>query len=235
MVSGPDQPAPNHASNVGAAPALLPIGATFGYYWLPASFQEQLLVQFAPQLLAYMGLGIWATRVSHVQAQLGLEWEKIWDGFRWGVMTGLLLGALNTFIILAVYPSLGYDIAFLKQTPHGRLPILLMVPWVICGIAWFVELNFRGFLLGRLAEFETSRWRTRSSQRITPVALTVSALTFAFDPFLVKTFQHLHWIALWDGLIWGSIWLRSHNLYITIVAHAGEVTVMYIAVRAAIG
>ncbi len=235
MASGPDQLAPKQASNMGAALALLPIGATFGYYWLPASFQEQLLVQFAPQLLAYMGLGLWATRVSHVHAQLGLERGKIWNGFRWGAMIGLLLGALNTFIILAVYPSLGYDITFLKHTPHGQLPILLMVPWVICGIALFVELNFRGFILGRLAELE-SHWRgADSSRRLAPLALAVSALTFAFDPFLVNTFQHLHWIALWDGLIWGSIWLRTRNLYIAIVAHAIEVMVMYSAVRTAIG
>jgi membrane protease YdiL (CAAX protease family) len=235
MASEPDQLAPNHASNMGAALALLPIGATFGYYWLPASFQEQLLVQLAPQLLAYIGLGLWATRVSHVQAQLGLERGKIWNGFRWGTMTGLSLGALNTFIILAIYPSLGYDISFLKHTPHGQLPIFLMVPWVICGIALFVELNFRGFLLGRLAELE-SHWRgADSSRRLAPLALAVSALTFAFDPFLIHTFQHLHWIALWDGLIWGSIWLRTRNLYIAIVAHAIEVMVMYSAVRAAIG
>ncbi len=150
-------------------------------------------------------------------------------------MTGLLLGALNTFIILAVYPAFGYDITFLKHTPHGRLPTLLMVPWVICGIALFVELNFRGFLLGRLAELET-RWRgVDSSSRVAPLALAVSAVTFTFDPFLLHTFQHLHWIALWDGLIWGSIWLKTRNLWITIVAHAVEVIMMYSAVRAAIG
>jgi membrane protease YdiL (CAAX protease family) len=235
MASGPDQLAPNHVSNVGAALVLLPIGATFGYYVLPISLREQLLVQFAPQLLAYMGFGLWATRVSHVQAQLGLERKMIWHGFRWGAMTGLLLGSLNTFIILAVYPAFGYDITFLKHTPHGRLPIFLMMPWVICGIALFVELNFRGFLLGRLAELE-SRWRgVDSSRRLAPLALTVSAVTFAFDPFLVNTFQHLHWIALWSGLIWGSIWLRTRNLWTTIATHAVEVIVMYSAVRAAIG
>lgn len=235
MASGPDQLAPNHIPNVGTAVVLLPIGATFGYYVLPISLREQLLLQFAPQLLAYIGLGLWATRVSHVQAQLGLERKKIWDGFRWGVMTGLLLGSLNTLIILAVYPAFGYDITFLKHTPHGRLPILLMMPWVICGIALFVELNFRGFLLGRLAELE-SHWRgVESSRRLAPLALTVSAVTFTFDPFLVNTFQQLHWIALWDGLIWGSIWLRTRNLWTTIAAHAVEVIVMYSAVRAAIG
>jgi hypothetical protein len=51
---------------------------------------------------------------------------------------------------------------------------------------------------------------------------------------MVNTFQHLHWIALWDGLIWGIIWLRTHNLYITIVAHAVEVIAMYSAVRFAL-
>ena len=235
MASGPDQLAPHHASDMGAALALLPIGATFGYYWLPASFQEQLLVQFVPQLLAYMGLALWAKRASYILAQLGLERGKVRDGLRWGMLTGLLLGMMNTFIILAAYPSLGYDISFLKQTPHGRLPTLLMVPWLICSIAVFVELNFRGFILGRLTELE-SRWRTHDSPPWrSPLALLASTCTFAFDPFLVNTFQHLHWIALWDGLIWGSIWLRSRNLWITIVAHAVEVMVMYSAVRTAIG
>lgn len=225
----------SYTSSVGAAPALLPVGATFGYYGLPASFREQLFVQFAPQLLAYISLGLWASHASHVLARLGLEREKAWDGFRWGTITGLILGAMNTYVILVVYPSLGYDIAFLKQTPHGRLPALLMVPWVICGIAVFVEVNFRGFILGRLAELESCWRESDSSPRLAPLALLASAFTFTFDPFLVNTFHHLHWIALWDGLIWGSIWLRSRNLWITTVAHAVEVLIMYLAIRAAIG
>ena len=220
---------------MGAALALLPIGATFGYYGLPASLKAQLLVQFIPQFLAYVGLTLWATRASDVAVRLGLERRTVRNGVQWGILTGLLLGGLNTFVILSVYPSLGYDITFLKQTPHGRLPVLLMVPWLICGIALFIELNFRGFLLGRLADLE-SHWRgTDSRKRPALLALAVSSLTFAFDPFMVNTFQHLHWIALWDGLIWGTIWLRTRNLWMTIVAHAVEVIVMYSAVRAAIG
>ena len=214
---------------------LLPICATFGYYGLPESLQEQLLVQFVPQLLAYMSLVMWAKGASHVLTQLGLEREKIGDGLRWGILTGLLLGSLNTFVILSVYPSFGYDITFLKQTPHGRLPILLMVPWLICGIAVFVELNFRGFILGRLAEVELHWQADDVPRRLAPLALLTSTITFAFDPFLVNTFQHLHWIALWDGLVWGTIWLRSRNLWITIMAHAVEVLIMYSAVRVAIG
>lgn len=235
MASGPDRLAPGHILTVGAALPLLPIAATFGYYGLPDSLRELLLIQFAPQVLAYIALGLWATRATQVTIQLGLEKEKIRSGLQWGVLTGLFLGSLNTFVILAVYPHLGYDITFLKQTPHGRLPVLLMVPWLICGIALFVEVNFRGFLLGRLAELE-SHWRgTDPRQRPALLSLAISSLTFAFDPFMVNTFQYLHWIAVWDGLMWGTIWLRTRNLWITIVAHAIEVIILYSAVKATIG
>jgi membrane protease YdiL (CAAX protease family) len=147
----------------------------------------------------------------------------------------VLLGSLNAFVILSVYPSLGYDITFLKQTPHGRLPFFIMVPWFTCVIALFVEVNFRGFLLGRLAELERYWTGEATGRRLAPLALLASTFAFAFDPFMVNTFQYLHWIALWDGLIWGIIWLRTHNLWITIVAHAVEVMILYSAVKAAIG
>jgi membrane protease YdiL (CAAX protease family) len=219
----------------GAGLALLPIGATLGYYALPAALQDPLAVQFTPQLLAYLAMSIWALRTSEVLTHLGLERAKVATGLKWGLLTGLALGCLNTVIILSVYPSLGYDITFLKQTPHGRLPVLLMVPWFICTIAFFVEVNFRGFLLGRLADYER-RWRgTQSWKQLAPLALLTTTLTFTFDPFMVNTFRHLHWIALWDGLIWGIIWLQTRNLWITIVAHAVEVIVMYSAVRSTIG
>ena len=235
MAFGPDRLAPGHISNVPPALPLIPIGATFGYYWLPSSLQEELLIQFTPQLLAYLAMGFWASRTSQIPAQLGLGKAQFGNGLKWGLIIGSLLGCLNTFVILSVYPSLGYDITFLKQTPHGRLPILLMVPWFICGIALFVEVNFRGFLLGRLADLE-STWRgTHSSRRFFPLALITSTLTFAFDPFMENTFRYLHWIALWDGLVWGAVWLRTQNLWITIVAHAVEVIVMYSAVKVAIG
>ena len=218
-----------------AALPLIPIGTTLGYYWLPGSLREELLVQFAPQLFAYLAMGFWASHTFQVQAQLGLERSKVRNGLKWGLITGLLLGCLNTFVILSVYPSLGYDITFLKQTPHGRLPVLLMVPWFICGIALFVELNFRGFILGRLAELESAWCGAHPSRRFSPLALLTSTLAFAFDPFMLNTFRYLHWIAVWDGLIWGAIWLRTRNLWITIVAHAVEVIVMYSVVRTAIG
>ncbi|NJL17793.1 MAG: CPBP family intramembrane metalloprotease [Nitrospira sp.] len=235
MASGPGRLAPDHILTVGAALPLLPIAATFGYYGLPDSCREQLLVQFAPQILAYVALGLWAMRATQVTIQLGLEKENLRSGLQWGVLTGLLLGSLNTFVILSAYPRQGYDISFLKTTPHAQLPPLVMVPWFICGIALFVELNFRGFLLGRLASLESRLWRSGLARRLSPLALIICALIFAFDPFMVNTFQHLHWIALWDGLIWGTIWLRTRNLWITIVAHAIEVIILYSAVKSTIG
>jgi hypothetical protein len=59
------------------------------------------------------------------------------------------------------------------------------------------------------------------------IAIALSTLVFSFDPFMVATFKHLHWIAVWDGIVWGMIWIRIHNLYATIVAHTVEVIVMY--------
>jgi membrane protease YdiL (CAAX protease family) len=227
--------APAQAEEWGAALALPPTAATLGFYALPASFQEQTLVLFAPQMIAYLALGFWAAHNRDIVSRLGLEKWKVRDGLGWGLLTGLLLGCLNTFVILSAYPHLGYDIGFLKATLHGRLPLLVMIPWFICSIAFFVELNYRGFLLGRLAALESGLWRSGLAQRFSPLALITCALLFAFDPFMVNTFQHLHWIALWDGLIWGIIYLRTRNLYITIVAHAVEVLAMYSAVRTAIG
>jgi membrane protease YdiL (CAAX protease family) len=236
MVPAPDRLTLQiQATERGAALALLPIAATLAYYILPASLQEQTLVQFAPQLLAYLALSLWATHNRDIVFRLGLDKERVRDGLRWGLLTGLLLGCLNSFVILSVYPNLGYDITFLKTTPHAQLPALIMVPWFICAIALFVELNFRGFLLGRLVALESGLWRSGLAQRLSPLAVIAGALTFAFDPFMVNTFQHLHWIAAWDGLVWGVIWLRTRNLYTTIVAHAVEVMMMYSTVRSALG
>ncbi len=232
MATEPGPHAPStQAEEQGAALALLPIAATLDFYALPASLQEQTLVQFAPQIVAYLTFGLWATHNRDIVSRFGLERGKVRDGLRWGLLTGLLLGCLNTFVILIVYRHLGYDISFLKTTPHAQLPFLVMVPWFICGIAIFVEVNFRGFVLGRLLTWGRQLLGPKLSPLVGTIAVGISAITFAFDPFMVNTFQHLHWIALWDGLIWGIIWLKTKNLYATIVAHAVEVMVMYCAIR----
>ena len=230
-----DGPAPETGAVERGAPlALLPIAATFGYYLLPSTLQNLTSLQFGPQILAYAAMAWWATQNSAIGFRVGLRLPGIYEGLRWGLITGLLLGFLNTCVILAVFPSLGYDITFLKHTPHARVPFFVMMPWFICAIALFVELNFRGFLVGRLAALEAMMWTSKPVRRLSPLALILSTLTFAFDPFMVNTFRDLHWIAVWDGLVWGLIWLRTRNLFMTIVAHAVEVMVMYLAVRMAL-
>ena len=234
MPPEPDRLVDAQAVEWGPALALLPVSATLAYYVLPPSLQAQTLVQFAPQLLAYGALGLWSSKNSAVQFRLGLGRANVRTGFRSGLVTGLALGGLNAWIILTVFPFLDYDITFLRQTPHGRLPVFVMIPWMIAAIAFFVELNFRGFILGRLAALESRLWKSSAGYRLAPLALLSTSLLFAFDPFMVHTFQHLHWIAVWDGLIWGAIRLRTGNLYTTIVAHAVEVLIMYSAVRMAL-
>src|SRR3990172_4779183 len=98
---------PTQAEEWGAALALLPIAATLDFYALPASLQEQTLVLFAPQIVAYLTLGFWAAHNRDIVSRLGLEKEKVRDGLCWGLLTGLLLGCLNTFVILSAYPYLG--------------------------------------------------------------------------------------------------------------------------------
>lgn len=222
------------ASERGAALALLPIAATLAFYILPASLQEQPLIQFAPQVLAYLALALWATHNRPLLPLLGLHPRGLKSGFWWGLVIGLGLGCLNTVLILHAVPAMGFDITFLKNTPHARIPLAIMLPWLIGCIAIFVEVNFRGFLLGRLVVLESHLWHSSALRRLSPLALITSAIAFSFDPFMVTTFQHLHWIAIWDGLVWGTVRLRTNNLYVPIIAHAVEVMVMYSAVRAAL-
>lgn len=220
-----------YADERGAQLALLPVASTILFYTLPDRLQNEPLIEFAPQIIAYLALVVWASQNHSIVFRLGLEPKGLLGGLKIGVITGVLLGGFNTLVILRLVPSAGYDIAFLQHTPHARLPLPVMVPWFILGIALFVEINFRGFLLARLVALEAAIWNRRTFRRLSPLALSVSALVFAFDPFMVKTFQHLHWIAVWDGLIWAFIRLRTGNLYATILAHAIEVIIVYSAVR----
>jgi hypothetical protein len=212
--------------------AFLPILATLLYYALPLSLREDTLVQFAPQFAAYAAFVCWTFQNTRVLDRLGLSPNRLPTGITVGAVVGILLGTVNSLVILRLVPWLGHDISFLKDTPHAKLPVLLMVPWFIALIALFVELNFRGFVLGRLLTFWSKLGK--AGRLGPPVAVGASALAFAFDPFMVATFKHLHWIAVWDGLIWGTIWITLRNLYATVIAHAVEVIIMYLVVRAAL-
>ena len=229
---------PHGTSNEERAPGLafIPVLATLGYYALPPIWQSQLFIQFSPQLLAYLALGLWTHHNVRPAIKLGLRYENLHPGIMWGTAVGLLMGTINTFVLLYVIPALGMDIKFLSHTPYAHVPFWIMVPWFIIIIAMAVELNFRGFLLGRLLVCFEKRFPThysspfRKSMRIL-LPLSISSLTFSFDPFMVTTFRQLHWIALWDGFIWGWIWLRRHNLYAVMTAHAVEVIMVYLIIR----
>lgn len=216
--------------------ALVPVLATIGFYALPPKWQSQLIIQFAPQLIAYLALSVWAYRNVNQLLKLGLPFDNIQPGIFWGTLTGITLGTVNTMVILYVMPALGVNIGFLSQTPHAQVPFWIMVPWFIIVIAMAVELNFRGFLLGRLLVFFAEVLQTEHSSAVRIrmqifLPLGISALTFSWDPFMVTTFRHLHWIAVWDGLVWGWMWMRMHNLYAVITAHAVEVTIVYLIIR----
>ena len=149
----------------------------------------------------------------------------------------MLLGGFNAFVILWGVPILGGDILFLQDTPHAQMSSWIMVPWGILVIAILVELNFRGFILGRLKTLCVDCFSIASlpGLHLAPIlAVLISSLVFAFDPFMVTTFRHLHWIAVWDGLVWGWLFVRTHNLYMIIMAHAVEVVILYLGVKLAL-
>jgi membrane protease YdiL (CAAX protease family) len=211
--------------------AFIPVMATAIYYTLPSWLQQYAAVQFLPQLLGYLSLALWAGKHHAVSFRLGLNSSKLLQGLQWGVPVGIALGAVNAIVILWVAPWLGADIEFLRRTPHARAPVVLMLPWAILFIAIGVELNFRGFLLGRLLAFSHDIPLRDHPRLASATAIVGSALVFSFDPFMVTTFKHLHWIAVWDGLVWGMMWVRLRNLYATITAHAVEVIVMYTVLK----
>jgi membrane protease YdiL (CAAX protease family) len=202
--------------------ALLPALATLGYYALPSSLQQNLWITFGPQLAAYASLILWALSNPGWKTALRLDTNGVRPHAKWGALVGVALGAVNLSLILQVIPALGGDITFLRQTPHAQAPVWVMFPLGIAAIGILVELNFRGFQLGRLlALFGDS-----TAGRI--AAVVVSALVFAHDPFMVRVFQHLHVIAVWDGLVWGILLLRTGSLYATMAAHTVEVWILYV-------
>ncbi|MEK7294062.1 MAG: hypothetical protein AAB049_03685 [Nitrospirota bacterium] len=211
--------------------AWLPVVATILFYALPADLQSHLALQFLPQALAYAALAWWSSRNSDSMARLGLRPVQLGQGIRWGTATGLILGAANVGIILWMVPWLGYDIAFLRDTPHAQIPPAVMLPWFIVLIAVLVEVNFRGFLLGRLLILAERMAPALPMPFASGMAIGMTALVFSFDPFMMITFHHLHWIAVWDGLVWGLLWVRLRNLYVPIVAHAVEVMIMYSVIK----
>jgi len=202
--------------------ALLPALATLGYYALPFSLQQNLWITFGPQLAAYASLILWALSNPGWKTALRLDTNGVRPHAKWGALVGVALGAVNLSLILQVIPALGGDIIFLRETPHAQAPVWVMFPLGIAAIGILVELNFRGFQMGRLLTLFGDSLYGRIA------AVVVSALVFAHDPFMVRVFQHLHVIAVWDGLVWGILLLRTGSLYATMAAHTVEVWILYV-------
>jgi membrane protease YdiL (CAAX protease family) len=212
---------PTSSSEKVAWLALLPALATFGYYALPVSLQHNLWITFGPQLVAYASLAAWVRVNPGWATALRLDTTHIKSGVKWGALVGLALGVVNLSLILLIIPALGGAIDLLRDTPHARAPVWVMFPVGIAAIGILTELNFRGFQMGRLLVL----FGDAPAGRI--AALVMSAMVFSYDPFMVRVFQHLHWIALWDGLIWGILLLRTGSLYATMAAHTVEVWILY--------
>ena len=205
--------------------ALIPVLATGGYYLLPTPLRQNLWIIFAPQLLGYGALAIWLVVNPGRISALRLRTAGMHAAVKGGLFVGIAMGVVNLSVILQVIPALGGDIFFLQNTPHAQAPVWMMLPLGIAGIGVLVELNFRGFQMGRLlALFGPAR-----AGRI--AAVVISALVFAHDPFMVRVFQHLHVLAVWDGLVWGVLLLRTGSLYATMAAHTVEVWILYVSLK----
>ncbi len=204
---------------------MVPLAATAAYYLLPDATRENHWIVFAPQIIAYGMLALWLLQNRPWSERLWLEPQRLLPALRWGMAVGLVMGAINLTSLLVLIPGLGGDITFLRETPHAQAPLWLMFPFGIAAIGIFVELNFRGFQMGRLLALFGS---SRAAQA---AAVTVSAFAFAWDPFMVDVFRSLHWIAVLDGLIWGVLLLRTQSLYATMAAHTVEVWILYAGIK----
>src|SRR3989442_4143095 len=200
---------------------ILPIAATFTYYTLPISFQQNLWLTFSPQLLAYAALTLWALANPEWKSSLRLNREGIGTSLKWGTLVGVALGAANLSLMLLIIPALGGDVLFLPETDHGKAPAWVIFPLGIALIGMLVQLNFRGFQLGRLLTLLGQSPAGKLG------AILIPALAFSFDPFMVRVFHHLHWIAVWDGLVWGVLLLQTRSLYATMAAHTVEAWILY--------
>ncbi|HEY3196829.1 MAG TPA: CPBP family glutamic-type intramembrane protease [Nitrospirales bacterium] len=204
---------------------LLPLAATALYYFLPDRLRQNSWMVFAPQIAAYGMLAIWLLPNRARGRRLFLEPSRLFEGMYRGMLIGLVMGTLNLTLLIVVIPGLGGDLSFLPTTPHAQAPPWLMFPWGIAAIGILVELNFRGFQLGRILALGGNSLAAQA------IAVIVSALAFAWDPFMVQVFRSLHWMAFMDGLVWGTLLLRTRSLYATMAAHTVEVWILYAGLK----
>lgn len=209
------------ASERWSALAILPAALTFTFPFLFPSTTGSRWPAMIPQFAAYLCLAVWSSVNDRWFERLCLVTQNLKRSLVLGGLIGLLTGLFNLWVILKLTPWLGYSYNFLRDTPHARMPFAVMVPWGIVLIAIIVELNFRGFLLGRLLAMLGDRPYGPAA------AVVISALVFSFDPYMMTVFRGYHWLALTDGLIWGALLVWTRNVFSTVTAHAAEVILVY--------
>lgn len=176
-------------------------------------------------MLSLLALGVWLRLNSEGFERLCLRKKGLKVAISKGIVVGGGLGLFNLMVIIKASPWLGYSNEFLRETPHADLPLWLMFPFGIFLISLLVEILFRGWILGRFLCL------LRATRGGTCYAVLLSALYFSFDPFMVIYFKGYHWLALTDGIIWGSLLLKTGNLFSSISAHTVEVWIVYLVLK----
>ena len=212
-------------SENGSGLVILPAVLAMAYPLWSSLFRESLWLAMVPQAAAYCCLAAWLTINDRRLDRLYLRPFRFKQQIFPGAVVGLITAGFNLWVIVKLTPWMGYRFDFLRETPHAQMPFALMVPWGIFLIALLVELNFRGFLLGRLITLFGTRWYAKG------LAVLISAWVFSWDPFMVTVFRGYHWLAFSDGLIWGVLLLWTRSLYSTITAHTIEVILVYSILR----
>lgn len=192
--------------------------------WSPSAY-DSLWPTLIPQISAYACLALWCAANDRRLDRLFLVSHHLKKSLLLGGLVGILTGLINLWVIVKLTPWLGYSYDFLRDTPHARMPLAFMVPWGIVLIAVFVEINFRGFMMGRFMAM------TENRPYGIAVAVILSAIVFSRDPFMVAVFRGYHWLALTDGLIWGGLLFWARNLSSTVTAHSVEVILVYSILR----
>ena len=196
--------------------ALVPVVLTGCFYLLPASARQNPFLQFVPQFAAYGALVVWWKANTDVLPALGLSRDVLTQGVGWGIGTGCLLGVINSIVILRVVPGARWRRPVFGRYASCQDARVRDDPLVHGRHRNRRRIEFSGISPGQAVSASVAdgcRQRVHTGLRLgSIVAMLVSALVFAFDPFMVMTFRHLHWIAVWDGLIWAGLFLRWRNL-----------------------
>ena len=153
----PEQAPLTHATQAperGAALVLCPVAALFPFIVLPIDSPAATALSVSPptqRICSSIAVGQAQQRIRSAPRP---HPDTLSAGPSLGTRRWSLLGSINALVILYLVPHLGGDYRFLADTPHAKIPMWIMLPWFIGFIAVMVELNFRGFQLGRLLRLE---------------------------------------------------------------------------------